>query len=82
MNYEYELNFFCDVLKKCHINTNIISQHDPVETVMDSKLVAILGLKTELTVGQALGFIENKTKYDLSDEFKFKYTLMRLPILT
>ena len=82
MNYEYELNFFCDVLKKCHINTNIISQHDPVEAVMDSKLVAILGLKTELTVGQALGFIENKTKYDLSDEFKFKYTLMRLPILT
>ena len=82
MNFEYELNFFCDVLKRCHINTNIISPIDSAEAIIDPKLVTILGLKSKLNVGQALGVIENKTKYKLSDEYKLKYTFLRLPMLS
>ncbi len=80
MNYEYELNFFCDVLKRCHIHTDIISSLDPAEAIMDIRLASILGLKSEFTVGQALGIIESKTKYKLLDEFKFNYVYMRLPV--
>ena len=72
MNYEYELNFFCDVLKKCHIHTDIISTLDPAESIMDSQLASIIGFKSDFTVGQVLGIIENKTKYKLSDEFNFR----------
>ena len=80
MNHEYELNFFFDVLKKCHIHTNMISSLDPAVSIMDSRLASILGLKSEGTVGQVLGIIESKTKYKLLDEFKFHYIYMRLPI--
>ena len=73
MNYEYELNFFCDVLKKCHIHTDILSPLDRAETIIDPQLAGIIGFKSELNVGQALGVIESKTKYKLSDEFKFQY---------
>lgn len=82
MNYEYELNFFCDVLKKCHIHTDIISTLDPAESIMDSQLASIIGFKSDFTVGQVLGIIENKTKYKLSDEFNFRYIYMRLPVLS
>lgn len=82
MNYEYELNFFCDVLKRCHIHTDIISSLDPAEAIMDPQLASIIGFKSELSVGQALGAIESKTKYKLSDEFKFQYIYMRLPVLS
>ena len=80
MNYEYELNFFCDVLRKCHIHTDIISPLDPAEAIMDRRLASIIGLKSEFTVGQVLGIIESKTKYKLSDEFKFHYIYLRLPV--
>ena len=82
MNYEYELNFFCDVLKKCHIHTDILSPLDRAETIIDPQLAGIIGFKSELNVGQALGVIESKTKYKLSDEFKFQYIYMRLPVLS
>lgn len=80
MNYEYELNFLCDILKKCHIHTNIISPHDPAEAIMDPRLASIIGFKSHLTIGQTLGIIESKTKYKLSDEFKFQYIYIRLPL--
>ena len=80
MNYEYELNFFFDVLKKCHIHADIISALDPADVMMDSQLASIIGLNSEVTVGQVLGIIDSKTKYKLLDEFKFHYIYMRLPV--
>ena len=80
MNCEYELNFLVDVLKKCHIHTDIISASDPEEAVMDPLLVSIIGFRSESTVGQALGVVESKTKYSLSDTFGLRYLYMRLPI--
>ena len=82
MNYECELNFLCDVLKKCHINVDIISPLDPADTIIDPLLASVIGYKSELTVGQTLGFIESKTKYKLLDEFKLRYIYLKLPILS
>ena len=82
MNYEYELNFFTDILKKCHIPTAIISTHDPAESMMAPQLASILGFHPKLRVGETLGTIESKTKYLLSNELKFHYIYLRLPILS
>ena len=82
MNYEYELNFFSDILKKCHIHTAIISLLDPAEVMLDSRLASIIGFQSDMTVGQALGMIESNTKYKLTNEFNFQYIYMRLPLLS
>ncbi len=82
MNFEYELNFFSDILKKCHIHTAIISPLDPAETMLDPQFASIIGFKSDLSVGQTLGIVESKTKYKLSNEFKFQYIYMRLPLLS
>ena len=81
MNYECELNFLRDVLKKCHIRNTIISTDEPIEAVMDPLLARIVGSQSTFTVGQALGVVENRTKYKLSDEFELKYIYMKLPML-
>ena len=81
MNYECELNFFCDTLKKCHIHTAMLSPQDNVEAIVDSRLSSIVGLKSELTVQGMVGNIESHTKYKLGDEFRLQYICMRLPVL-
>ena len=82
MNHEYELNFFCDALRKCHIHTAILSPLDDVETIVDPLLRSIVGFKSGLTVQKMVGNIESNTKYKLADEFKLQYICMRLPVLS
>ncbi len=82
MNCEYELNFFCDVLKKCHVNVCEISLLDSAETVIDPRLRSIIGFDTDRSVQHLLGRVENHTKYMLTDEFKLQYIYMRLPLLS
>ena len=82
MNYEYELNFFSDVLKKCHIHTAIISPLDPAEVLLDSQLASIIGFNSDVSVGQILGLIENHTKYKMTNELNLQYIYMRLPVLS
>ena len=82
MNYESELNFFCDILKKCHIHTAILSPLDDVEEIVDSRLSSIVGLSSGLTVQKMIGNIESNTQYKLVDEFKLRYICIRLPILS
>ena len=80
MNFERELSFLLDILKKCHIHTAVLSSEDNVEAMVDSYFTGIVGAKSVLTVGQMLGSVESKTKYKFSDEFKFQYVYIRLPI--
>ena len=79
-NYERELEFFSDVLKKCNIHVSIISPLDSAEALIDPYFAGIIGFKSNLNVGQALGFVESKTQYKLSDEFKLQYVYLRLPV--
>lgn len=82
MNLEYELNFFCDVLKKCHVNTGVLSLLDNSEVMFDSHLGSIIGLKTDTNIQKMLGNVESYTKYKLTDEFKLHYIYFRLPIMS
>ena len=79
MNYEWELNFFCDVLKKCHIQTAVLSLCDEVEAIVDSRLSSIVGFRPGFTIQKMVGNIEMNTKYKLADEFKLQYVCLRLP---
>ena len=79
MDYEWELNFFCDVLKKSHIQTTILSPRDEVVAMIDSRLSSIVGFRSGLTVQKMVGNIELNTKYKLSDEFRLQYICLRLP---
>ncbi len=80
MNHECELNFLCDVLKKCYIHTALLSPLDSAEDMLGSQLAKIVGIRSDLTVGQLLGHIEGNTKYRLSNEFGFQFICFRLPL--
>ncbi len=82
MKYERELSFFLEVLKKCHIHTATVSQLDPIESIIDPRLVSILGSKSDVCVQQVVGHIESHSKYKLTDEFNLKYICIRLPNLS
>lgn len=82
MNFEYELSFFCDVLKKCHIHTSVLSWLDGVVDMVDPRLGSIIGLKSDVSIQSSLGMIESNTKYNLVNDFKLHYVYMRLPLLS
>ena len=79
-NYEYELNFLRDVLNKCHIHTALVSHFDSADSMFDPRLISLVGSKPNLTVKKVLGKIEDKTKYILTNEFKFQYIIVKLPL--
>ena len=79
MNYECELHFFLDILEKCHIHTAVVGAEDSFMRILDPQFAGVVGLKSDVTVGQALGEIESNTKYKFSNEFKFRYVYIRLP---
>lgn len=84
MNCEYELNFLCDILKRCHIRTSMLSLHDTTDTMVDSWISTIIGARpdADMTIQKAIGNIENTTKYNFTNELKLQYVFMRLPILS
>jgi len=79
MNYERELSFLLDVLKKCHIHSAILSPLDGIEAMIDPHLKSILGSRSDLSVRQAFGNVESNTKYKLTDELGLRYIFLRLP---
>ena len=83
MNEENELNFLCDVLEKCHVNTSMLSPFDNAEMMMDSRLVNVIGFyaKPETTIRQAIGDIDDHTKYKFVNEFKLRYICVKLPVM-
>ena len=84
MNCEYELNFFRDVLKKCHIRTSMLSLHDTTDAMLDSWISSIIGATPQSgrTIQKVLGSIEDTTKYRFKNELGLQYTFMRVPILS
>lgn len=81
MFYNRELQFLCDVLKKCHIQFSFAAPQDPLGRVIDPTLFPILGnLGLEnITVSGFFGNIEPKTVYKNSDPFHFCYLYFLLP---
>lgn len=81
MNYEHALTFFLDVLKKCHINTQILSPFDGISAIMDSRLSNIVGLypSSDVTIQTVFGPAEHNIKYKFVNHFKLRYIYIRLP---
>ena len=84
MNYEYELNFLRDVFEKCRVNTGMLSLHDTVDRMLDSRISAIIGIAPEscMTIQKMIGTVESHTRYHLINEFRLRYLFMRLPLLS
>ena len=84
MNYENELNFFRDILEKCHIHTSILSHSDNIGVTLEAPLGSIIGYfsKSNIPVKEFLGNIQSRTKYILCNEIKLKYICISLPILS
>ena len=79
MNSERELNFFLEVIKKCHIRATLLSPMDSIVEMIDPRLVGILSFSSQTSVQEMIGSIESRTKYLLTDEFRLKYICMRIP---
>lgn len=84
MEYERELNFICDLLKKSHVRTVMLSSNDPIDALVGTRLSNIIGAYRDegVTVQKIFGVIENRTKYNFTNEFNLKYVFMRLPIMS
>ena len=84
MEYERELNFICDLLKKSHVRTVMLSANDPIDALVGTRLSNIIGAYRDegVTVQKIFGVIENRTKYNFTNEFNLKYVFMRLPIMS
>ncbi len=81
---EYELDFLCEILKKCHIRTTMLSLHDPTDAMLDAWIDTIVGARSakNQTIQQALGNIADNTKYTFVNELQLRYVFMRLPLLS
>ncbi len=84
MNIDNDLNFFCEILQKCHIHTSVLSTFDNIGLTVYSRFNSVVGYfsKSDETVQRVIGTVESKTKYLLYNEFKLRYICFRLPILS
>ncbi len=82
MRLENDLNFFCDILNKCHVHTSFLSADDNLGAAVDPRFNSIAAYfsKFDRTVQSTLGEIKSKTKYLLCNEYKLRYVTLRLPI--
>lgn len=84
MNCEHELDFLRDILKKCYIRSALFSPADSADAILDSWFSAIVGAHAEEneTLQKTLGNVEDFTKYHFTNEFRFCYIFLRLPLET
>jgi len=84
MDHELELDFLCEVLKKCHVRVTMMSTHDTMDDTLDPLISNVLGVFSDrsLTLQKAVGRIEKNTKYNFTNELKLKYIFFRLPIVS
>ena len=83
MDWEVQLEFLSDVLKKNHIYTRILSLQDTMDSISDSWPGRLMGLRghLDITIQDVMGTIESATKYIFTDELGFRYVIMELPDL-
>ena len=84
MSFENDLNFFCEILEKCHINTAVLSAFDSLADTLNPILGSLADyfFATDASVQSVFGNIESKTKYLFSNELMLQYVCLRLPILS
>ncbi len=78
MRYENDLQFLCDILKKCHIETCLVKKSDPVSLVLGDRFSSLFGVPSGVTVEEYTGKLSPRTLYKLSGEFGFAYFCLPL----
>lgn len=80
MFYQSELNFFCNVLEKCHIKTTFLNPGAHLDVQTDFGLRTMLrGEEGENGFFEIVNPIEDATIYKLIDEFSATYYFFLLP---
>jgi AraC-like DNA-binding protein len=81
MFFDDQLKLLRDTLKKCRVNTAVVSPLEPISAAMDVTIRDILlgGFDKEPSVQSIVGNLESKTMYRFTDEYKLCYTYLRLP---
>lgn len=81
MFYEAELNFLCNTLEKCHINTMFLNPNAPMDKQMEWNIKTMLqmGAKLEKRFRDMVETIEDATIYKLVDSFSCTYIFLLLP---
>ena len=82
MSCTAELNFFRDILDKCHIGSSMLSVFDSIGSTIAPNFSGIsnLFLKKDVSVQDIVGNVDGGTKYMLRNEFNFRYVCLRVPI--
>ncbi len=82
MTLERELDFLCEIFKKCHIGTTLLSSSDGLSRLYSAHLYKIIGANadTDATVENLVGKIDSKIKYKLTNELHLQYFFIRLPV--
>ena len=82
MSFERELDFLCDVLKKFHVGTALLSAHDGIDALYDAELFKIVSANTgaDITIQGLARKIDGKTKYKLTNELRLQYIFIKLPL--
>ncbi|MBE6599991.1 MAG: AraC family transcriptional regulator [Ruminococcaceae bacterium] len=78
MIFESDLQFLCDILKKCHIDTRVVSRSDPLSSALDERFLSLFGAKYADTVEGFIGKIAPRTLYRISESCGFSYTCLLL----
>lgn len=81
MYYINELSFLCDILKKSHVHTAILSPDDSIVKAVESLYEPILGVINfeSTTVSHYTGKVEPFTLYKSSDALGLNYMYLLLP---
>ena len=81
MHYETELSFLCDILRKCHVQVNIIDMHQPLEQLLTTldETVHLAKLKDAKTLVNHLPETKPGILYRVQDQLGSHYLHCLLP---
>lgn len=79
--YKSQLDFLCDTLKKCHLNTSFFDLQKADTTELDIGLKRLLSIEEDKpeTLARFTDRLENNTVYKLCDSFGCTYIFLKLP---
>lgn len=81
MEYDRELQFLCDTLRKAHISTHIVSPGDPTRSIVPAGVESAFEslYPMDSPIHKVFGTIEQQTMYKIYDPLDFSYIYMMLP---
>jgi len=81
MNQQGEIEFLREILKKCHVRSELLSDSESIEKIIDPWLGSIItvNVSPDATLKRLVGEIECGVKYKFLNELRLKYIIFRIP---